>query len=51
MKPTLTLIALLAASPALAHGDTPIHGASALPLIAGGALLVLALALALRRAT
>ena len=49
MKPTLTLIALLAAGPALAHGDTPVHAGSVLPLIAGGAVLVLALALALRR--
>ena len=49
MKPTLILIALLAAGPALAHGDTPVHGGSVLPLIAGGALLVLTFARALRR--
>ena len=49
MKPTLTLIALIAAGPALAHGTTPVHSGSPAPLVAGAVLLVAAVVLALRR--
>ncbi|MBS1300931.1 hypothetical protein [Loktanella sp. SALINAS62] len=43
---TLTVIAAAAASPALAHGDTPIHADSPVSLIAGVAVLGCAMALA-----
>ena len=50
MKYVSTLIALTAASPALAHGDTPVHAGSPAPLIAGVAVMAVAAALArLRR--
>ncbi|KAF0674487.1 hypothetical protein [Profundibacterium mesophilum] len=50
MKYVLTLIALTAASPAAAHGITPIHAGSPAPLIAGVVVLAVAAALArLRR--
>ncbi|KKL66996.1 hypothetical protein LCGC14_2139390 [marine sediment metagenome] len=45
-----TLIALTAAGPALAHGETPVHAGSPAALIAGVAVMAVAAALAhLRR--
>ncbi|MCF7698348.1 hypothetical protein [Loktanella sp. M215] len=49
MKYVSTLIALTAASPALAHGDTPIHADSPAALIAGAAVIVVAATIALLR--
>lgn len=49
MKYVSTLIALTAASPALAHGNTPIHADSLAALIAGVAVIVVAATIALLR--
>jgi hypothetical protein len=50
MKNTLTLIALMtAASPALAHGDTPIHAGTPAAMAAAAVVLVVAAALAWHR--
>lgn len=46
MKYVSTLIALTAASPAVAHGNTPIHAGSPAALIAGLAVLAAAAVLA-----